>query len=164
MRITDTHVYFYSSDDYMSNFYPSEIMLNGTIYCCVEQILMSEKAKVFNDKGIYKEIMHTSNPTKIKTLGRKVKNFNNDIWLQHRDDILYNAIYAKFMQSSNLKKLLLNTKNKTLVEASPTDKIYGVGLRETDDRILNENNWQGTNLLGKTLMRVRLVINDNERI
>ena len=85
-------------------------------------------------------------------MGRQVKNFTDKEWLKHHDHILYSGLMAKFSQNDDLYKLLRKTKK---LEASPYDKIYGVGLGEDDPRILDESNWLGENLLGYTLMKVR---------
>jgi ribA/ribD-fused uncharacterized protein len=139
----------------MSNFYPSIFEVNKVKYTCNEQYIMAQKALVFDDKNAYKKILETTSPTIMKKYGRAVKNFTDDAWLKVRDKILYDGLYAKFSQNEKLKKLLLETNNKILVEASKMDKIYGVGLSEDNDLILDEKNWRGQNLLGKTLMLIR---------
>ena len=78
-----------------------------------------------------------------------------------KEDKMFQACYLKFSQNDTIKKLLINTKNKILVEASPFDKIWGIGLKWDNDLVLNENNWKGLNLLGKTLMKVRLSLSQN---
>jgi ribA/ribD-fused uncharacterized protein len=102
--------------------------------------------------------MSTADPNKQRSLGRKVKNFDNSIWDKNKEKILYTALQAKFTQDIELKKKLLSTKNKTLVEASPFDRIYGIGLSETNPKALDKKTWRGQNLLGKTLMKVRKII------
>jgi ribA/ribD-fused uncharacterized protein len=158
MKETATHIYFFSDKDYMSNFYYSDFVVNNTKYICNEQYIMAQKALLFNDNDAFNQIMQCTKPYNMKQAGRKVKNFSDSIWLQHRNKILQDGLYAKFSQNANLRNKLLNTGNKTLVEASPYDKIYGVGLGENDEKILDENNWKGQNLLGYTLMNVRNLI------
>jgi hypothetical protein len=94
----------------------------------------------------------------MKKAGRKVRDFIDAVWLKHRNKILQDGLYAKFTQNKALFEKLKSTGNKVLVEASPYDKIYGVGLGENDPKILDENNWRGENLLGNTLMNVRNII------
>jgi hypothetical protein len=155
MRITNTHIYFWSEKDFLSNFYPSPFIIDNYNYRFVEEYIMRKKALLFEDDDILNKIAQAKTPYAIKKLGRQVKNFDNIIWLEYRDKILYDGIFEKFNQNKDLKKLLLDTYNKILVEASKYDKIYGVGLEESNDNILNEENWKGENLLGKTLMLVR---------
>lgn len=155
MRQTNTHIFFYSNKDYLSNFYPAQFIINGYTYSCSEQYIMAQKALLFNDFDSFEKIMNTSVPFLMKRYGRQVKNFTQNIWLQHRNQIVYDALLAKFTQNKDLQLKLVKTCYKTLVEASPKDRIYGVGLGEKDDRILNPLNWKGQNLLGKILMIVR---------
>ena len=89
-----------------------------------------------------------------KAQGRKVRNYNDQIWSEKRYDIMVNVLKEKF-RSPEMRQILLNTGDKTLVEGSPFDKIWGVGIADNDDRILNEANWRGHNLLGKALEEVR---------
>ena len=72
---------------------------------------------------------------------------------------MYDANLYKYLQNEYLKKLLFQTENKILVEASPYDKIWGVGLGPTDKKIIDKNKWKGLNKLGKILMKVRENIN-----
>ena len=155
MRITPTHIYFFSDKDYLSNFFPSEFTLDDLTYSCVEQYIMAQKAILFNDIKSFEAIMVTNKPSNMKKIGRKVANFDEKIWLEQRNQILQDGIMAKFEQNENLANLLSATNNRILVEASPYDKIYGVGLSETNDLILDETYWKGQNLLGQTLGIVR---------
>ena len=88
-------------------------------------------------------------------MGREVKNFNSDEWLKVSYQIMVDVNYAKWSSNIKLKQLLLSTGDKTIVEASPFDKIWGIGLHWSDDRVLDEKKWEGMNLLGKCLMQVR---------
>jgi ribA/ribD-fused uncharacterized protein len=169
MKITETHVYFFSNKDYLSNFYPYPFIDVHKLvkYNCVEQWIMTQKAILFNDAESYKKIMECSDPKTIKSFGRGVKNFDENIWNKKKSGILLKGLLNKFLQNGDLKKLLLETKKKTL-EASPWDKIYGVGLGtgfallrslkgngENDPNILDEKKWKGNNLLGKSIEKVR---------
>lgn len=121
----------------------------------VEQAKVYGKAHLFQDYDIIPEIIATNNPNNLKELGRRVKNFNETIWKQHRYDIVYQAVKAKFFQNTELRVLLQNTHNDILVYASPSDKIWGIGLLQYDVIAQNPENWNGLNLLGKILERVR---------
>ena len=129
-------------------------------YSC-EQYMMAKKAKLFNDEKVYDMIMSIMNPSVQKELGRMVSNYNQDVWDKHKFDIVVNANYLKFTQDETLKKLLLSTRDKTIVEASPEDTIWGIGLLYNDNRVLDESNWQGENLLGKAIMKVRTMLKEN---
>lgn len=145
----------YVGKECMSQWYPSTFKVDGWEYDNCEQFMMAKKAELFNDTESFKRILATSNPRKVKELGRAVKNFDANIWDANKFDIVVKGNYEKFVQNSDLKKYLLSTNDDILVEASPYDKVWGVGLRASDPLILNESTWKGENLLGKALMEVR---------
>lgn len=137
----------------LSNFYPCEFEFNSKMFNFSEQCFMYQKALLFNDFEIAKQILNETDVRKIKALGRKVKDFDNELWDKHKEDFMYNACYAKFSQNDELKDFLLSTGNCEIVEASPVDNIWGIGF-SSDNAMENINKW-GQNLLGKVLMKVR---------
>jgi ribA/ribD-fused uncharacterized protein len=145
-----------------SQWHKSTFMVNGVEYVTAEQFMMAEKARLFNDEDICRQILETNNPKKQKSLGRKVKDFNPQLWDKHKFSIVYLGNYAKFTQNVELKHTLLNTGSTTLVEASPLDKIWGIGLATDDIRASNRNEWKGENILGKVLDAVRARIQCEE--
>lgn len=154
MRITDTHVYFWNgpfSQWYLSDFKDE----TWEEYCCAEQYMMAIKAWKFKDSHIRGLILDSKNPKEIKALGRAVQNFDPIVWDSIKFTVVKNANLYKFSCNDELLKLLMATENRILVEASPYDKIWGVGLAEENDMILDENNWRGENLLGRALTEVR---------
>jgi ribA/ribD-fused uncharacterized protein len=153
-RVTDTHVYFWG-DPTLSNWGPAEFNHKGLHFYNSEQAYMYEKAMYFDDNEIAQQILENDNPSTAKSLGRKVKNFNPESWDGAAYEYMIDVCYAKFKQNPELAEVLLSTGNKTLVEGSPHDKIWGVGLHWADEEILDEANWKGQNLLGKALMEVR---------
>lgn len=156
MRETETHIYFWTN--WMSNWTPSNLKIyyDGELFTNSEQIFMYIKAKFFGDEDKAKEIVKLgSNPAIAKKLGREVSGYDEEAWSTSRFDAMYAAVKAKFESDRVLTKQLMETDTKTLVEASPVDIIWGVGIHEKDDAILDENNWKGQNLLGKVLMKVR---------
>jgi len=156
-KVTDTHVYFWG-DPTLSNWGPSEIMWKKNKFENSEQAFMWEKALCFGDLEIANEILKNSNPSVAKNLGRKVRNYDDAKWAKYRYTIMFEICLAKFSQNDDQRKTLLNTGDRILVEGSPYDKVWGVGLHWTDDAILNEDNWNGQNLLGKALMEVRKLL------
>ena len=116
---------------------------------------MAEKAKLFNDTTAYQQIITSTKPGKVKELGRNVTNFNQKIWEENRYQIVVKGNFHKFSQNQKLSDFLKNTKNRVLVEASPLDSIWGIGLAQENDNISNPTNWNGLNLLGYALMEVR---------
>lgn len=136
---------------------------DGIIYNCCEQYMMYKKAVLFNDSEMANEILSEKEPALQQKMGRKIRNFDALIWDRNKVGIVWYGNYLKFTQHEDLKKKLLDTGIKILVEASPYDLIWGVGLGENDDIILNHNNWRGLNLLGKTLISVRSALQFNEK-
>lgn len=120
-----------------------------------EQFMMAGKAKLFKDEEIFAKILTDSNPKHCKALGRKVKNFDGKVWNDNCRDIVSYGCYLKFSQNQILKDFLLSTGDKLLVEASPYDKIWGIGLSETKAKQMKQEDWPGKNYLGKCLMSVR---------
>lgn len=150
MKITDTHIYFWGS--HFSNFFPIEFNYKGYTFPTTEHAFMWEKARFFNDSEIAELILKAEHPNGAKALGRKIKNYDNNQWNEVRFDVMYKVNRSKWQ---TLKDILIKTGNKIIVEASPMDKIWGVGLSENDPLILDEKNWKGQNLLGKVLMKIR---------
>ena len=150
---TNTHIYFWGS--FLSNFAPVKIKFAGIDFHTSEQLFMFLKAKYFEDDVMADFIAENGQePATAKKYGRKVEGFNEEEWADVREDMMYIACQRKFMDD-DLFKLLLSTGEKVLVEGSPVDKIWGVGLKYDSQEILDEENWNGLNLLGKVLMRVR---------
>lgn len=161
MKTTDTHIFFYGS--VFSQWADSLFEIDGIQYATAEQWMMAEKARTFNDEETLQKILFYPSPAVQKKLGRQVKNYNDEVWASKRFDAVVKGNYAKFSQNERLKKILLDTGNKILVEASPTDRIWGIGLSEYDIRCTDESKWRGQNLLGKALMEVRDMLRKEEK-
>jgi len=157
---TEKFIFFYGS--FYSQWTMRKMIIDNIKYYTCEQFMMAEKAKLFNDKIALEKIMESRNPRDQKALGRKVKNFNKEKWDKVCREIVYKGNYAKFTQHNDLKLKLLETGNKIIVEASPFDKIWGIGLGEKDERCLDSKKWRGTNWLGKAIMEVRDKIREEE--
>jgi ribA/ribD-fused uncharacterized protein len=146
--------FFWQKGSPFSQWHSSAYTLNGYTYSTAEQGMMHGKALLFGDKAIASQILATNDPRTIKALGRKVKPFNEKAWKRNREAIVYNNSMAKCSKNLHLRDALLNTSG-LLVEASPSDTIWGIGLHEKAARNIPEEKWQGLNLLGKILTRVR---------
>lgn len=138
-----------------SQWFEIDFVIDNQVYKTAEHWMMAEKARIFNDEEIRQKILTVHHPHEAKQLGRAVKNFNPAIWDAHKFEIVVKGNYHKFYQHETLKLFLLNTKNRILVEASPRDKIWGIGMSENDEKVRNPNLWKGQNLLGFALMQVR---------
>ena len=152
-RETDTHLYFLRG--VLSNFEKCYIKYRGHLFATTEQAFMWEKAVFFNDHESASKILKEENPAKAKKLGREVKNFDDSKWSEVCYEIMYKINYEKYFQNTRLKNILLNTGDKMIIEANPRDTRWAIGLSAEDDRVLDESQWQGENLLGKVLMQVR---------
>ena len=139
----------------LSQQWSSPFRVNGISYNCAEQYMMAEKARLFSDIEIESSILKETDPSKIKAFGRLIKGFNEDIWNDKCYSIVKRGNLSKFTQNPNLKQFLLSTQDKVLVEASPKDLIWGIGLDKESPDSHNPLKWKGTNLLGFTLMDVR---------
>jgi ribA/ribD-fused uncharacterized protein len=139
----------------LSQWYACNFCVSGIEYFTTEQYMMASKALLFKDLNIYQQIFQAKTPQEFKNLGKLVKNYDDAVWNLHKDRIVVEGNYAKFSQNPALKNFLLSTDNKILAEASPYDKIWGIGLEEADDRVLDPTQWQGENHLGFALMKVR---------
>jgi ribA/ribD-fused uncharacterized protein len=147
-----------------SQWQKSYFQADGYKYCCAEQYMMGQKALIFNDSESFKKILAANHPKTIKALGREVKNFDGKEWDRVKYKVVLNGNFYKFTQNKEMRGILISTGNKILVEASPFDKIWGVGLDESNEKIYNPNYWKGENLLGFALMEVRDVLRNNDTI
>ncbi len=127
----------------------------GVRYPTAEHWMMAEKARLFGDDATREKIIAAAHPRTTRSLGRTVTPFDEDTWRANRVEIVTAGNREKFGQNTTLRALLLDTGDDVLVEASPSDRIWGVGLREGDARARDPRHWRGTNLLGFALMDVR---------
>ena len=157
MKVTDKYVFFWSG--LFSNFAPIKegIKFDGFRFPTSEHIFMYIKAKTFNDNEIAEKIKSAPDPKTAKSLGRKVRGFNEEVWKKHRDNAMKTAVQLKFNASPEFRNELLKEKyrNKTFVEASPYDRIWGIGMSMEDPNVNNESKWRGLNLLGNILTKLR---------
>lgn len=145
-----------------SQWEPSKFTIDGIEYNCCEQYMMAKKALVFKDQESYNMIMYADNPRDQKAFGRRVKNFDADVWSVISREVVYQGNYAKFTQNPKMREELMATGVLEIVEASPEDKIWGIGLRESDPKAWDKSTWQGTNWLGEAIMRVRQKLREED--
>ncbi len=139
----------------LSQWWMQEFRYSVTTYCCMEQFMMEQKARLFEDEEIGKQIMDSHNPHEIRELGRKVKGFDQALWDEAKYSIVLNGNWRKFSQNRDLRDFLLSTGDSVLAEASPYDAIWGIRLSAEAPGADNPFKWQGSNLLGFALMEVR---------
>ncbi|MEM6298226.1 MAG: NADAR family protein [Bacteroidota bacterium] len=138
-----------------SQWYESSFVVNEVEYLTAEHYMMAEKALLFGDKTIYEEIIHSKKAGEAKALGRKVSGFDQKVWEEHRFEVVVKGNFHKFSQNPELAQFLKDTGSRVLVEASPVDTIWGIGLPQDSENASNPRNWRGLNLLGYALMEVR---------
>jgi len=149
----ETFTFFYGGP--FSQWYPVNFKVDGIEYNCAEQYMMAQKALTFGDNLAHEQIMNSANPAEQKSIGRLVKGYNDARWHQDAKLVVYRGNAAKFLADVALWSALSRTYGTTLVEASLTDQIWGIGLAEGDPRSFSRDTWQGTNWLGKILTMVR---------
>lgn len=149
---------FHNPDEengYLSNWYLSEFIIDDITFSSMEQYMMYEKAILFHDQETAKKILQTDNVAEIKALGRTVQNFDDTVWGQSREEIVYKGVFEKFRQNPELRKRLERTGEEVIAECAVKDKIWGIGLSMKDEDRFCVERWKGQNLLGKILMDVR---------
>lgn len=138
-----------------SQWFESPFEVEGIRYPTAEHYMMAGKARLFGDQDALQRILAATNPGAIKAVGREIRDFDEGKWLEHRWQIVVAANFAKFSQNKFMGEFLLNTGDRVLVEASPVDSIWGIGLAADDPAAENPHLWKGLNLLGFALMQVR---------
>jgi hypothetical protein len=138
-----------------SQWWPVTFTVDGVEYASAEHFMMAAKARLFGDDEVVTEILAASHPGEAKALGRKVRGFDDDVWARHRFDLVVAGNVAKFGQHAELRDFLLGTGDRVLVEASPRDQVWGIGLAASNERAADPENWRGLNLLGFALMEAR---------
>jgi ribA/ribD-fused uncharacterized protein len=159
-RGSSRYVFFWRTSDpgnskVLGQWQPAAFDYAAAHYSCTEQFMMAEKARLFGDKTNEAKILSSTDPAKMKALGRKVTNFEPDLWDKAKHTIVLTGNYQKFAQNKVLRQYLLSTGDAVLAEASPIDKIWGIGLSMDDPKAKDLRSWNGQNLLGFALMEVR---------
>ena len=142
----------------LSQWFHAPFEADGIRYRTAEHYMMAGKARLFGDRAAEQRILNAEHPRQAKALGRSVRAFNEDEWSAHRVELVIAGNLAKFGQHPHLREFLLPTGTSILVEPSPYDRIWGIGLRATDPRAADPARWPGLNLLGFALMQVRAAL------
>lgn len=138
-----------------SQWYEAAFQVDGELFRTSEHYMMVHKARLFSDNDTATAMLAASTPDEAKSLGRKVSGFLDEVWLQHREEIVFAGNVAKFTHNHKLRTFLLGTGTTVLVEASPVDPIWGIGLAKEDPLAIDPPAWPGLNLLGFALMKTR---------
>lgn len=139
----------------MSQWWVAPFEVDGVVYKTAEHWMMAEKARLFKDEDALKVILATETPIDAKAGGRLVKGFDPAAWDERKFEIVVEGNQHKFGQHEVLKEYLLGTGDRVLVEASPRDTIWGIGMGGSNPLATDPEQWRGENLLGFVLMEVR---------
>ena len=152
-RNGDSYVFFYGG--IYSQWHHAPMTIDGRVFNCAEQWMMYNKATLFGAVGVALAIMATPRPDEQKALGRKVKGYDDAKWASVAQKIVFDGNLAKFTQHQSLRAQLLATGDALIVECSPTDERWGIGLSVNDPRVWDPRQWRGSNWLGQAIMKVR---------
>lgn len=158
----ETYYYFWETKHPFSQWYKCLFKVEGQTFNSAEQYMMYSKALLFGDDLISEKILQINNAREQKKLGRTVKDFDKSVWDSKALEIVFKGNKAKFLQNPEILNLLLSTKGKTIVEASPFDSIWGIGLKEQEEASESIISWEGTNWLGIILSELREEIFENK--
>jgi len=139
----------------LSQWWPSVFTVDGRRYATAEHWMMAEKARIFGDREMHRRIVASDSPALARKLGRQVSGFDEATWRAHRFEVVTLGNVHKFGRDPALRGYLLGTGGRVLVEASPSDRNWGIGLRVGDAAAYDVTQWRGLNLLGFALMEAR---------
>uniref|UniRef100_A0A1I8A8E9 DUF1768 domain-containing protein n=1 Tax=Steinernema glaseri TaxID=37863 RepID=A0A1I8A8E9_9BILA len=147
---------FFNGSSCFSNFYPCErLEIDGIEYKCTEQYYAHQKAEMFGDEKAAYDILSASHPSEMKRIGRRVKEFKLSEWHEICIEVMAVANMNKFLQNEDLLVELLKTAGSELVECSPNDPFWGIGLAIDDPNVADRSRWRGANWLGQILTKIR---------
>ncbi|MFJ8494035.1 NADAR family protein [Streptomyces sp. NPDC094038] len=139
----------------LSQWWPSPFVVDGVEYATAEHWMMAGKARLFGDPEAERAVLAAAHPAEAKKAGRLVRGFDESIWTRERFRIVAEGSAHKFAAEPELRDYLLSTGDRVLVEASPVDRIWGIGLAATAPAAEDPGRWRGLNLLGFALMEAR---------
>lgn len=158
--VRDGYVLFWGQ--WPSNWAPSPLTIDGVTYNCVEQRMMAAKARLFGDEESLRRIMAAADPADQKRFGQSVTPYDDAKWAAVRYKVVLRATLEKYCQNPDLRAKLFATGDLTFVEASPEDRIWGIGLRANHPDATNPSRWRGTNLLGKAITEARGILRSED--
>ena len=147
----------------LSQWYPSEMQLDGVRFPTAEHYMMWRKARLFGDADVERRLLADDSPAVAKQLGRRVRNFHSEAWDRVRFEVVLTGSLAKFEQNETLRRYLLGTGDRVLAEASAVDTIWGIGFDAADPNARNPLRWTGQSLLGFALMQARDQLGDSRK-
>lgn len=158
-------VFFQTQDDLLSQWYPCEFTEDGISYQSAEQYMMYHKAVMFDDaKAAHAILWEETDPKRQKMWGRRVKGFDEKLWNEKAEEIVFRGNLAKFSSSEEMRNALLSTRKAILAELNGHDKIWATGLSSArDHRAQRPSKWPGQNKLGRVLERVRDVLQEEQK-
>ncbi|WLW51881.1 NADAR family protein [Streptomyces sp. YU58] len=139
----------------LSQWWPSPFAVDGVTYATAEHWMMAGKARLFEDPEAERRVLEADHPAEAKKAGRLVRGFDEAIWERERFRIVVEGSVHKFAAHAELREFLVNTGDRVLVEASPVDRVWGIGLAADDEAAADPERWRGPNLLGFALMEAR---------
>lgn len=139
----------------LSQWWQAEFTVDGVTYTSAEHWMMAGKARMFGDEEMLSKVLAARTPAEAKKLGRLVRGFDDQRWAAERFELVVAGNVAKFGQDEALRNYLTGTANRVLVEASPLDRVWGIGLAADNERAVRPAEWRGLNLLGFALMEAR---------
>ncbi|MFC4337766.1 NADAR family protein [Salininema proteolyticum] len=142
----------------LSQWRPSPFTEDGITYPTAEHYMMARKARLFGDERSAEKILGKDHPGAAQGIGRSVRGFDEQTWRRHRFDIVVDGSLLKFRQNRAMGEYLVATGDHVLVEASPIDRNWGIGMAEDDEGVDDPRRWRGANLLGFALMAAREVL------
>ncbi|MEV5611649.1 NADAR family protein [Streptomyces sp. NPDC052225] len=139
----------------LSQWWPSPFTVDGVEYATAEHWMMAGKARLFGDAEAERRAIAAGHPSQAKKAGRMVRGFDDAVWERERFAVVVEGSVHKFASDPALREYLLNTGDRVLVEASPVDRVWGIGLAADDAAAEDPRKWRGPNLLGFALMEAR---------
>lgn len=151
----DRFTFFHKKDAPFSLQKKTHFVVRGKLFTSAEQFLHYQKALLFNDVETAQQILESDTPAEQRRMVKTVKDVDEYRWLKYRDFFVYEGNRAKFMQNADLREELMATRGTDVVEASPTSKIWGIGMGVKNPDIYDPEKWKGENVLGRVLTRLR---------
>ncbi|MHB9858729.1 NADAR family protein [Streptomyces sp. YIM S03343] len=139
----------------LSQWWPSPFTVDGVTYETAEHWMMVGKARLFEDPEALKQVLAAAHPSEAKKAGRLVRDFDDAVWKRERFQIVVEGSVHKFAAHADLREFLLGTGDRVLVEASPRDRVWGIGMSASNESASDPEHWRGLNLLGFALMAAR---------